>query len=81
MNTMATDLEKTYNISTDDVASNSQPGTPPAKELKLARDGKTILDPQPSDSPQDPLNWSSLKKNAVFLSLLPGCFLTDWVRF
>ncbi|KAF2396118.1 MFS general substrate transporter [Trichodelitschia bisporula] len=42
-------------------------------------DGQTVLIPQPSDDPQDPLNWSWLKKHAVFASLLPGCFLTDWV--
>jgi hypothetical protein len=47
--------------------------------LKTASDGHTVLIPQPSDDPDDPLNWSSWKKNAVFLSLLPGCLLTDFV--
>ncbi|KAF2093009.1 MFS general substrate transporter [Rhizodiscina lignyota] len=42
-------------------------------------DGKIVLIPQPSDDPNDPLNWSWLKKHLVFASLLPGCFLTDWV--
>ncbi|KIW08474.1 uncharacterized protein PV09_01376 [Verruconis gallopava] len=48
-------------------------------QLKTTADGKTVLIPQPSDDPRDPLNWSWLKKHAVFFSLLPGCFLTDWV--
>lgn len=43
---------------------------------KLAKDGKTVLLPQPSDDPNDPLNWSWLKKHAVLLALIPGCFLT-----
>jgi hypothetical protein len=47
--------------------------------LKTAKDGVTVLIPQPSEDPHDPLNWSWVKKNAVFMSLLPGCFLTDWV--
>jgi hypothetical protein len=47
--------------------------------LKTAGDGQTVLIPQPSDDPDDPLNWSWGKKHAVFLSLLPGCLLTDFV--
>lgn len=46
--------------------------------LKTTKDG-IVLIPQPSDDPNDPLNWSWLKKHSVFLALLPGCFLTDWV--
>ena len=33
--------------------------------VKVAKDGVTVLIPQPSDDPHDPLNWSSLKKNVV----------------
>lgn len=50
-----------------------------SKGLKTAKDGQTVLIPQPSDDPNDPLNWSWAKKHAVLASLLPGCFLTDWV--
>ena len=38
--------------------------------LKHAPDGKTVLAPQPSDSPNDPLNWSTWRKDFVFLILL-----------
>lgn len=48
------------------------------QNLKKAKDGSTILIPQPSDDPNDPLNWSWSKKHLVFFALLPGCFLTDW---
>jgi len=38
--------------------------------LKHSADGKTILAPQPSDSPNDPLNWPLYKKDLVFLVVL-----------
>ena len=37
--------------------------------IKFAKDGHTILVPQPSADPQDPLNWSFLKKH-LFLGIL-----------
>ncbi|KZT19176.1 MFS general substrate transporter [Neolentinus lepideus HHB14362 ss-1] len=45
--------------------------------LKVARDGHTVLIPQPSDDPDDPLNWSTAKKHAILFivgatALLPG---------
>jgi MFS family permease len=43
--------------------------------LKHSADGKTILAPQPSNSPNDPLNWSTLKKDGVFAMLLLGAIL------
>jgi hypothetical protein len=48
-------------------------------QLKTTKDGTIVLIPQPSDSPDDPLNWPMLKKCMVFACILPGCFLTDWV--
>jgi hypothetical protein len=44
--------------------------TPGAKDIKLAKDGKTVLIPQPSDDPDDVLNWKSGKKLRVLLSLV-----------
>lgn len=37
-----------------------------SENLKLAKDGKTVLIPQPSDDPDDPLNWSWKKKHVGF---------------
>lgn len=48
----------------------------PAPSQHLA-DG-SVLSPQPSTSPDDPLNWSWAKKHAVLVALLPGCMLSDW---
>jgi hypothetical protein len=49
-----------------------------AEDLKLARDGKTVLIPQPSDDPHDPLNWSQLRKNAVLIIVSCCAFLPDY---
>lgn len=38
--------------------------------LKFARDGKTILIPQPSGDIDDPLNWRLAKKHLVLVSLI-----------
>jgi len=39
-------------------------------DVKLAKDGKTVLIPQPSDDPDDVLNWRAGKKYRVLLSLV-----------
>ncbi|KAI1101689.1 MFS general substrate transporter [Jackrogersella minutella] len=36
---------------------------------ELKKDGNIILVPQPSDSPNDPLNWSKIQKNSIMLIL------------
>jgi hypothetical protein len=41
-----------------------------ATDVKLAKDGKTVLIPQPSDDPEDVLNWTPGKKYRVLLSLI-----------
>lgn len=47
-------------------------------EAKRAQDGKTILIPQPSDDPDDPLNWSWGKKHRVLAAVSLGALLADW---
>lgn len=69
----------TYVVSREVNETGLESGQISPNGLKTAKDGMTVLIPQPSDDPNDPLNWSWGKKHAVFLSLLPGCFLTDWV--
>lgn len=46
--------------------------------LKLAKDGVTVLIPQPSDDSEDPLNWSWFRKHKVLVALLLPSLLTDW---
>ncbi|KAK5120793.1 hypothetical protein LTR85_005859 [Meristemomyces frigidus] len=49
-----------------------------ASNLKTAADGHTILIPQPSDSADDPLNWSSRKKHVVLTVISIMAFLPDF---
>jgi hypothetical protein len=46
--------------------------------LKHAADGTTILLPQPSDDPHDPLNWSWLKKHLILIIVSMSAFLPDY---
>lgn len=47
-------------------------------DLKTAKDGHTVLIPQPSDDPTDPLNWSSVKKHVILLLISFAAFLPDY---
>jgi hypothetical protein len=49
-----------------------------AERLKLAPDGHTILIPQPSDDPNDPLNWSWQKKHIILIIIGMTAFLPDY---
>ncbi len=46
--------------------------------LKLAKDGHTVLIPQPSDDPEDPLNWSWKKKHMMLALVSLTAFLGDF---
>lgn len=46
--------------------------------LKLEKDGRTILIPQPSDDPNDPLNWSWWKKHVTLIVISMTAFLPDY---
>lgn len=46
--------------------------------LKTTADGQTILIPQPSDSPNDPLNWSSFRKHLVLIIISCTALLPDY---
>jgi hypothetical protein len=41
----------------------------PGDEKKKTRDGTIILDPQPDDSENDPLNWPGWRRDSALLSL------------
>ncbi|CAH0051945.1 unnamed protein product [Clonostachys solani] len=45
---------------------------------KLAKDGHTVLIPQPSDDPEDPLNWSPFKKHLVLFIISWAALLPDY---
>ncbi|KAL8727944.1 MAG: hypothetical protein Q9166_005709 [cf. Caloplaca sp. 2 TL-2023] len=45
------------------------------EEKKKTKDGTMILDPQPDDSMNDPLNWPALRRDVALLSLGFYCML------
>jgi Major Facilitator Superfamily len=48
------------------------------ENLKRARDGRTILLPQPSSDPNDPLNWTTTKKHVILIIISMAAFLPDY---
>lgn len=50
------------------------------EEKKKTKDGKFILEPQPEDSMNDPLNWPSWRRDVALLSLGFYCMLGGGVR-
>ena len=46
--------------------------------LKLAKDGHTVLIPQPSADPNDPLNWSWTRKHLMLAVISLTAFLGDY---
>ena len=61
----------------DDIVVDANTGNVDSN-LKLAPDGHTVLVPQPSDDPNDPLNWSSTKKHAILIVLAVTAGLGDY---
>ena len=45
------------------------------RDKKLAKDGSIILDPQPDDSHNDPLNWPIWRRDSALLSLGLFCMV------
>ncbi|KAF3000042.1 hypothetical protein E8E14_007076 [Neopestalotiopsis sp. 37M] len=48
---------------------------PVAEERKTTQDGQIILDPQPDDSHNDPLNWAVWRRDSALLSLGLYCMI------
>jgi hypothetical protein len=46
--------------------------------LKLAKDGHTVLIPQPTSDPNDPLNWSWKRKHLMLAVVSLTAFLGDY---
>ncbi len=46
--------------------------------IKTASDGKTVLIPQPSEDPQDPLNWPTWKKTVILYIVALTAFTGDY---
>ncbi|KAI9816308.1 MAG: hypothetical protein M1827_001910 [Pycnora praestabilis] len=48
-----------------------------AHDVKTTKDGQIILNPQPSDDRDDPLNWSWVQKHKILFALFIPALLTD----
>jgi MFS family permease len=46
-----------------------------AEEVKYTKDGKFVLEPQPTDSANDPLNWPVLRRDLALVSLGLYCMI------
>ena len=46
--------------------------------LQTAQDGKTVLIPQPSSDPNDPLNWNPRRKYVTLLVITVTTFMPDF---
>ncbi|CAK5272838.1 unnamed protein product [Mycena citricolor] len=49
-----------------------------AARLKLSADGKTVLWPQPTESPEDPQNWSDGKKSLMLIVVTLAAVVPDF---
>ncbi|KAK0613214.1 major facilitator superfamily domain-containing protein [Immersiella caudata] len=61
-----------YVVDVDTEAAGSETG------VKVAKDGHTRLIPQPSEDPNDPLNWSWGKKHLILFIISWASFLPDY---
>ena len=46
--------------------------------LKVSKDGRIVLFPQPTADPNDPLNWSRVRKNLILFIISATAFLPDY---
>ncbi|KAJ7168362.1 MFS general substrate transporter [Mycena crocata] len=49
-----------------------------ASRLKLSRDGTKVLWPQPTDSPEDPQNWSDRRKSLLLVIITLAAIVPDF---
>ncbi|KAJ7723411.1 major facilitator superfamily domain-containing protein [Mycena metata] len=49
-----------------------------ASRLKLSRDGTKVLWPQPTDSPEDPQNWSDRRKSLLLIIITLAAIVPDF---
>ncbi|KAF2757447.1 MFS general substrate transporter [Pseudovirgaria hyperparasitica] len=75
--TSASSIPSPYpaSIRTRDRSRDSRATRHSVPEVKKTADGTIILDPQPDDTPNDPLNWPSWRRDSALLSIGLYCML------
>lgn len=66
------------NLTTDHGYAVEAAAVSEAANIKLGKDGHTVLIPQPSNDPSDPLNWSTTKKHISLAIISAAAFLPDY---
>ena len=72
--------EATHEVRSDDggrIVDIRQLGA--SSDLKTAADQHTILFPQPTSDPNDPLDWSPFKKHLMLFVISTVAFMPDFV--
>jgi hypothetical protein len=62
----------------DEATLRRQLGLSADAKLKTTEDGKTVLIPQPSDDPRDPLNWPAWRKHVTLLVICIAGAMGDY---
>ena len=81
VNTETLDLDhigETQGYVLDEAILRRQLGLSADAKLKTAKDGKTLLIPQPSDDPRDPLNWPAWRKHVTLLVICMAGAMGDY---
>ena len=71
-------LGETQGYVLDEAILRRQLGLSADAKLKTAKDGKTVLIPQPSDDARDPLNWPTWRKHVTLLVICMAGAMGDW---
>jgi MFS family permease len=71
--TSASSLPSQRRPSAASVTSHRRPSA--AEDVKYTKDGKFVLEPQPTDSANDPLNWPILRRDLALVSLGLYCMI------
>ncbi|KAH9477694.1 putative MFS-type transporter [Psilocybe cubensis] len=62
----------------DPLEAKKELGDSVAAKLKLTKDGRYVLWPQPTDDPEDPQNWSDRKKNFQLFIVILASIIPDF---
>jgi len=73
--TSASSIPSPYQHPSSRRGSQATARRPSLPEKKLTADGKIVLEPQPDESPNDPLNWKAWRRDTALFSLGLYCMV------